>query len=389
MSDILKQAHALTEQIVKDRRHIHQNPEGGEHLPQTTAYIIARLKEMGYNPQEICESGIVATVGKPGKVFMLRADTDALPMEELSGLPFASSNGFAHTCGHDTHTAMLLGAAKILKDNEDKLAGTVKLMFQPNEEKLAGAKLMLESGLLENPKVDAALAIHISSMVECGKIKYSNGPTNASADKFLITVKGKGGHGSSPEKCFDPITVCSYIVLGLQEIIAREVAGMDTAVITVGHMTSGSKENIIPETGMMEGTIRTYKHEVREFIKQRVIEVATGLAQSFRCECEVTYPFGVAPNVNNLEVQADVLKYATELLGAENVVEDIPSMGSEDFALVAEKVPSTFLSLGAKVEDDNKVFSMHSPNVLFDEAAFPIGAATYATVAMRWLEEHK
>lgn len=389
MSTLLEQAKAISETIVADRRHIHARPEIGEHLPETTAYIISRLKEMGYEPEEICDSGVVATVGKPGKVFMLRADTDALPMDEISGLPFASTNGNTHSCGHDTHTSMLLGAAKLLKDNEDKLAGTVKLMFQPNEERLAGARAMIDAGLLENPKVDAAMAIHISSMLAPGVFAYSNGPCNASADKFLIKVKGKGGHGSAPEKALDPITVCSYIVLGLQEIIAREISGADTAVVTVGHMRSGAKENIIPEDGLMEGTIRTYKHEVRTFIKQRVEEVAKGIAATFRCECTVEYPFGVSPNVNNIPVQNEVVGYVRELLGEDGIIEEPASMGSEDFALVSERVPAVFLSLGAMVDDPEKVFSMHHPGVLFDENAFPYGSAVYAHAAMRWLEENK
>ena len=389
MQNLLNEAKQIEADIIADRRIIHQNPEIGMDLPMTTAHIMKRLREMGYEPQEICQSGVVATVGKPGKTFLLRGDTDALPMKEMTDLPFRSENGWAHSCGHDTHAAMLLGAAKLLKEHEDELEGTVKLMFQPAEEILAGAKAMVEAGLLENPKVDAALGIHISSVVKKGVASYCDKYVNASADKFVINIKGKGGHGASPESAIDPINAACHVHLALQALNSREVSGRDLAVITIGHFASGDKENIIPETAMMEGTIRCYDSGVRAFLKERLVQVATTVAAAFRCECTVDYPFGVAPNENNVQLQNECIGYVKELIGDENILCEEGSMGSEDFSYVSSNVPSLFITLGARVADDDKVFPAHSPNVLFDEDAFHVGSAIYTHVAMEWLKNNK
>ncbi|PWL58213.1 M20 metallopeptidase family protein [Merdimmobilis hominis] len=391
MNDLLKSAKAIEETIVKDRRTIHQNPELGNDLPQTTRYIMDRLTEMGYEPKEICKSGVVATVGKPGKTILLRADTDALRMPEKSGLPFASQNPeAAHTCGHDTHAAMLLGAAKLLKDRENELCGTVKLMFQPAEEILAGAKAMIDAGVLENPHVDAAVAIHISSVTQpAGFVGFTKGGSHGSADKFVITVKGKGGHGANPHTAIDPITAGSHIVIALQEILAREIDAADTATMTIGAFQSGLKENVIPDEAMIMGTIRTKSSKVRTFMKQRLVEVAKAVASAFRCDCEVEYPFGVAPLENDNDLMDEIVGYTRDLLGEDKVQELPGGMGSEDFSLVTEKVPGIFLRLGAMPSDPEKVFPAHNPNVLFDESAFPIGSAVYANAAIQWLKNNQ
>ena len=391
MNDLLKSAKAIEETIVKDRRTIHQNPELGNDLPQTTRYIMDRLTEMGYEPKEICKSGVVATVGKPGKTILLRADTDALRMPEKSGLPFASQNPeAAHTCGHDTHAAMLLGAAKLLKDRENELCGTVKLMFQPAEEILAGAKAMIDAGVLENPHVDAAVAIHISSGTQpAGFVGFTKGGSHGSADKFVITVKGKGGHGANPHTAIDPITAGSHIVIALQEILAREIDAADTATMTIGAFQSGLKENVIPDEAMIMGTIRTKSSKVRTFMKQRLVEVAKAVASAFRCDCEVEYPFGVAPLENDNDLMDEIVGYTRDLLGEDKVQELPGGMGSEDFSLVTEKVPGIFLRLGAMPSDPEKVFPAHNPNVLFDESAFPIGSAVYANAAIQWLKNNQ
>ena len=372
MNDLLKSAMEIEETIVKDRRTIHQNPELGNDLPQTTRYIMDRLTEMGYEPKEICKSGVVATVGKPGKTILLRADTDALRMPEKSGLPFASQKPeAAHTCGHDTHAAMLLGAAKLLKDRENELCGTVKLMFQPAEEILAGAKAMIEAGVLENPHVDAAVAIHISSVNQpAGYVGFTKGGSHGSADKFVITVKGKGGHGANPHTAIDPITAGSHIVIALQEILAREIDAADTATMTIG-------------------AFRTKSSKVRTFMKQRLVEVSKAVASAFRCECDVEYPFGVAPLENDCALMDEIVGYTRDLLGEDKVQEIPGGMGSEDFSLVTEKVPGIFLRLGAMPSDPEKVFPAHNPYVLFDEKAFPFGSAVYANAAIQWLKNNQ
>ena len=389
MKDILASAKDIQTDIVKDRRYLHQNAELKDELPITTAYVMKRLTEMGYEPKEICKSGVVATVGKGDKVFLLRADMDALPMDEISGLDFASTNGCTHSCGHDTHTAMLLGAAKLLKERESELDGVVKLMFQPAEEFLSGARAMIEAGVLEDPKVDAALAIHIMSGNESGLIHYTYGGSHGSADKYNIDITGKGGHGASPHQCLDPVNAACHVVIALNEILSREVDANDTAILTVGAIQSGTKENIIPDTAFITGTIRTKKQAVRDFMKQRVVEVSKAIAGAFRCECEVTFPFGVAPLENDYALMDEILGYTRELLGEENVQEKPGGMGSEDFSLVTQAVPGIFLSLGAQISDPNKVYAMHNPAVLFDEDAFYVGTATYANAAIQWLKNNK
>lgn len=389
MNQILERAIELKDEIIANRRYLHRFPEIEMDLPRTTSYVKEKLKEMGYEPVEICKSGIVAVVGKTGKTIMLRADMDALPMQEATDLDFKSENDYGHTCGHDTHTAMLLGAAKILKEHEKELEGTVKLMFQPAEENLVGAKAMLDSNLLENPHVDAAMAMHIvAASDETGVITYTTGEMDASADRFTITVKGKGGHGAGPEDCIDPINIGAHILLSLQEIISREVAPIYPAVLTIGTFHAGNAGNIIPETAVLEGSIRTYSDEVRTFIKERMNQICKLTAEKFRGEAYVDYVSGVPPLINDETVTLEMLKYAKEIVGDKTGICE-KSMGSEDFAYVAESVPSTYFYLGAGTEKDGYIYGGHHPKVMFDEEALPIGAAVYANCAMRWLENNK
>ena len=294
MNNILKEANALQEVIVRDRRYFHKNAEIGHDLPITTEYVLKRLREMGYEPELITDSAIVALVGgkKPGKTFLIRADMDALPIVEENDLEYKSQTKNMHACGHDTHTAMLLGAAKILKDHEDEIEGTVKLMFQPAEEQLSGAKSMIEAGVLENPKVDAATMIHIFSglPVPAGTLIIPKGGyVSSSGDMFHIDVNGKGGHGAMPQDSVDPLNVISHIHTALQEIIARELSPSSTAVITIGQLHGGNAANIIPDTAFMEGTIRAFDNDERVFMKKRVVEVANSIAAAFRATANVEY----------------------------------------------------------------------------------------------------
>jgi amidohydrolase len=385
---ILEEAKALKEKIVEDRRTLHSHAEFGMDLPVTVAYVKKRLTEMGYEPKDCGKSGVVATVGKPGKCILLRADMDGLPMKEETGLPYSSDTDWMHSCGHDAHTAMLLGAAQILKNHEAELNGTVKFMFQPAEELLAGAKDMVENGVLEDPKVDAAVGIHIDSQVSTGKVCYCNKYTNASADVYIIHVQGKGGHGAMPELSIDPLLTASYINIALQEINSREVSGRDMAVITTGKMISGTKENIIPDTARMEGTIRTFDNKVLENVKKRLEEIAKGVGAAFRCEVEVEWPFGCGPNTNDTALQDEIVKYGKELIGEENMVLMDPSMGSEDFSFVGQKVPSMFMWMGGRVEDDSLVYPLHHNHMVLNEESFPIGTAMHAYCAMEWLKNH-
>ena len=277
MSELLNQAKALAPEIVRWRRHIHENPEVSAVLPNTCAYVTAELRKMGYEPYPV-GGGVVAMLdGQPdGKVILLRADMDALPMAEESGEPFASKNPHAaHTCGHDTHTAMLLGAAKLLMDNKEKVKGRVKFMFQPGEEGYNGCKNMIADGLLESPHVDVAFGMHSASASDyrTGTVLYSTGSYAASADAFKVTVHGKGCHGARPEEGIDPINIITHIHLALQTINSRERNQKEPLILTIGQLIAGTAENIIPNDGYLTGTIRAFNQEVRVHAKRRLEEI--------------------------------------------------------------------------------------------------------------------
>jgi len=400
MDFILKRAAELQEQIVAHRRYFHENAEVGYELPLTSAYVVEKLTEMGYEPKVIGKTGVVAVAGKkPGKTFMLRADMDALPMGEETDEPFKSKTPHMHSCGHDLHTAMLLGAAQILKENEDKLEGQVKLMFQPAEELLWGAKAMIDEGLMENPKVDAAMMIHVRIDKELppGVILFSTpGVSSSSGDGIKIEIKGKGGHGARPQVCLDPLTTAAHILINLQEIYAKEIAPSDEVVINVCHLEGGSAANIIPDTALMQATVRTYDPAVRDFILPRIQEIVEGTAKLFRTEAKFSFTMQTPSVVNDEKLFYELLGYAKDTFGAERVInasevapKEARSAGSEDFAYISQLVPAVATGLVAGCEKDGYIYGGHHPKVRYDERALQSGAAMYASMAVKWLENNK
>ena len=402
MKKILEEAKRISEQIVEDRRQLHQMPELGLDLPRTKAYVVKRLKEMGYVPQEIGKSGITVLAGGkiPGKVFLLRADMDALPIKEETGLPFASRSDNMHACGHDTHTAMLLGAARILKDREDEIQGTVKLFFQPGEEILAGAKEAVDAGLLHNPKVDAAMMVHILSGLDgpTGVIGIlGDGACYASCDWFRVDIQGKGGHGAVPESTVSPINIASAINAAIQEIMAMVVPPAQRAVMTVGEMHSGNAGNIIPDSAYMIGTIRTFDEGVRSLIKEKLVKVSESIAVSRGGSAKVAFSQSTPAAINDPKMREMALASLAELLGPEGVV-DMEKVfdgafarvsGSEDFAYIAEKVPSLVSFLFAGNHKEGFTYFSHHPRTDFKEDYFYVGAASYAQIAMDWLIKNR
>ena len=402
---IKKEASELQEIIKTDRRFLHTHAETGFNLHETKAYVKKELESMGYEPQECGKSGLVAIAGgkKEGKVFLIRGDMDALPIKEEADVDFPSTNGCMHACGHDMHTAMMLGAARLLKKHEDEIEGTIKLMFQPAEEIFEGSHDMIEAGLLKNPDVDAALMIHVMAGMpfEPGTVIVSApGVSAPAADYFEIKVQGKGCHGSMPNTGVDPLNAAAHILIALQEIHARELAMNDKAVLTIGTMHAGNAANAIPDSVVMGGSIRTFDEDTRSFIKERMTEIAEGIAKSFRAQAEVTFGSGCPTLVNDKDLSICAEQYVKELLGNASAFsaaelsamggsKESKTAGSEDFAYVSQEVPSIMLALAAGQPQKGYSYPQHHPKVKFDESALSGGSAVYAYTAMRWLEEHK
>ena len=388
MKQLFEEAKAIEEQLIADRRYLHQIPELSMDLPKTTSYVCQRLDEIGVKYERLV-GGIVATIGKPGgKVFLCRGDMDALNMPEESGLPFAATCGNAHTCGHDIHTTFLLGAATILKKHEAELPGLVKLMFQPGEEGLKGAIAMVNAGVLKNPDVDAAMALHVfPGPMHVGTVAWREGPALASSDSFKITVKGKAGHGAIPQNAVDPLNIAAHIIIAAQELNAREVNPQDPLVLTICSIHGGKLHNSIPESVEMLGSIRAYSNHNRAHAKQRLVEICEGMAKLFRGSCEVEFLSGVASLHNEPALARELAGYIDQIASK---MEELPKqMGSEDFAEVTQKVPSVFMGIGAGGEEEiyHRAGS-HHPKIVWNEDVIPLGAAVHAGCAANWLLNH-
>lgn len=394
MKKFIEQAKLIKEEIISYRRVIHSNTEVGQELPKTKKYVMDKLVEFGYSPEEICESGIVATIkgNKPGKTFLLRADMDALPIAEKTSCDFKSTNGCMHACGHDMHTAMLLGAARLLKENQDEIEGTIKLVFQPDEEGFTGSKKMIKAGVLENPKVDAALAMHVHSGTPSNVVLCGLGTSIAGCNRFRIVVKGKGCHGAMPETGIDPINIAAHIYLAIQTILTREISATESAVVTIGKFVGGDVPNVIPEEVVMEGTIRSLDKEVGEFIFDRMNEIVTSTAKMLRGEAELIELSSVPPLANNDELAHELTGYMKDIVGEKAVVLfEQGGMGSEDFASYSYEVPSVYIMLGAGTKQENSLYgeAMHNEKVVFNEDILPTGAAIHAYSAIMWLKNNK
>lgn len=394
MKEILSSAMALKDEMVETRRFIHRNAESGLHLPVTAAYVRQKLTAMGYDVHVIGtnESGLTAIAGDPakGKVILLRADMDALLMKEESGLPFASETNAAHCCGHDMHTAMLLCAAKLIKEQEGRLNGAVKFMFQPGEETGNGALDMMNHGILENPKPDAVLGIHVNAKAPAGRLDYGKGSTFSSNNDIDIVIKGRGGHGARPHETVDPIKVANHIYLALQSIRTSEVEPAQTYIFTITSISGGSTYNTIPDTVKMKGTMRAYDEKVRQETLQRIQEICQGVAHSFKAEAEVTFSAGIPQMYCSPEFTDEILSYVSELLPPGAVAEKNEiKMGSEDFSFITALYPDTsaYLFIGAGPDERTGfTYGQHSPGVVFNEEVMPYGAAVMAESAMKWLE---
>lgn len=388
MNNFLNRAKELMPNMLKDRHHLHENAECGDHLPNTTAYIINRLKEMGLNPEEICDSGVTATIygETPGKTILLRCDTDALPMTEINNLPFKSKTTASHNCGHDLHTAMLLCAAQILKESSKDLIGNVKLMFQPAEEIFAGSEKMIKAGILKNPSVDAAIGIHTMLDYKAPSIGFSAENMTSSCDGFKITVTGKGCHGALPHSGIDPINASVHLYLAFQELIARETPPMETASLTFGQLSGGNSANIIPETAVLQGTLRTYNIDVRNKLFNRMQEIVKATELMFKVNINYEVLSSIPSTYTNPSLLKELVTYVEEIDENIKCVPNYRVTPSDDFAFISKEVPTVYFMLGCHVIGND--YPHHNPNVLFDEDSMAHGAAIYSTCAFNWLKNN-
>lgn len=388
MSNLYEEAKNMYDALIAWRRDLHQIPEIGIRLPQTVAYIAKQLDAMNVEYTILEESSnIVATIGKGDKCFLLRSDMDALPVPEKSEIDFPSANGNMHGCGHDLHATILLGAARLLKAHENELNGIVKLFFQSGEETFQGALAGIDAGILETPKVDAAFAMHVFASEKTGKLCYGEIPM-AAVYGFKITLTGHGGHGSQPERCIDPINAGVEVYHALQSLIARECPPKDDAALTIGQFAAGNASNVIPETAVLQGTLRTFKKETRELLIRRIGEIVPAVGAAYRCKVEIEELSNIPSVICDPELSRQFLESIFELNAVEEFEDGLRLMGSEDFACIAEKVPSAYFVLGAGVKDSSKWLGQHNPKIVFNEECLPTGAAIYAKVAIDWLKNN-
>lgn len=366
------------EELVRYRRHFHEHPELSFEEHETAAYIERELLQAHFDQIRtgVGKTGILATLkgGKPGPVTLLRADMDALPMEELGDVPYRSKRkGVMHACGHDGHIAILLSAARALSKMRDRVAGTIVFCFQPAEEGPAGNKAMIEDGALEHPHVDRCFALHLYSGLEVGKVGVRDGAFFASSDRFILTLKGRGGHGAMPQMSVDPIVAGSQLVTMLQTIPSREIAPKDPVVVTVGTMHAGTTFNVIPDDVEMSGTVRAFSDEVRRSIPERIERMVEGLCDAMRLDYEFEYLWGYPPTVNDRAMNDVVRAVAAKTIGAQNVVDphDVV-MWAEDMSYMMEERPGAYFVVGVRGEERG-VEPQHSARYDIDERALEVG----------------
>ncbi|HJA66152.1 MAG TPA: amidohydrolase [Candidatus Mediterraneibacter cottocaccae] len=402
---IRERAEKIRSRIVEDRRVLHQDPEIGMDLPRTSAYICKCLDEMGISwkmcggplPRKMTEdymaagfprmeraTGVTAVIGSGSPCILLRADMDALPVKEENELSFRSCSGTGHMCGHDSHAAMLLGAARILKDMEGELKGSVKLMFQPGEETGAGARVMVENGVLENPKVDAALGLHVQTVEETGTAGYAAGVNSASLDSFILKIHGKGGHSSQPQLCVDPLMIMNQVYQAVNLLVTRETDPAAMVALTCGVAKGGTAVNIIPEEAELHIGVRTLDVAAANHLNRRIPELIDHYVKAWGGTYGLTV-FHTPCTYTDEKLCRELVPYIGMITGEEKVHQIPPMTGTEDFGYVTENVPGMFVFIGAGAPGNAP---LHSPHMVLDEDVLPVGAAVYAMASVSWLEEH-
>lgn len=377
--------------VINNRRHLHAHPELSFKEYNTSAFVKARLDEMGISWKAIANTGVVAIVKgalPSDKVIALRADMDALPVTEANEAEYASQHeGIMHACGHDAHTSSLLGTAHILQSVKNKFGGTVKLIFQPAEEKLpGGASLMIEEGVLENPRPHCVIGQHVMPSIECGKIGIRKGKLMASMDELLVTVNGKGGHGAQPQQNVDPVLIASHIVIALQQIVSRMANPNNPTVLSFGKLIADGAVNVIPDRVYMEGTFRTLNESWRNEAHIQIKKMATGIAESMGGSCDFIINRGYPFLINEEKLTGQVGVFAEEYLGKENIIDPGTWMASEDFAYYSQLADSCFYFLGVGNAQKQIHSALHTPTFDIDENALALSTGLMAYIAIRQLE---
>ena len=382
---MLQRAQEIQEQLVAWRREFHMHPELGFREVRTAARVAEVLTGLGYRVRTgVGRTGVVAERGDGPPIIAIRADMDALPIQEENDVPYASRvPGVMHACGHDAHTAIALGVAKLLAD--ETFPGTIRLLFQPaeevaDEEGLSGAPRMIQDGAMEG--VEAVLALHVDSSVPAGDIELETGPSSAGVDTFYVTILGRGGHGASPHKTVDPIYLAGHVILGLHSIVSRRLNPMESAVVSIGAIHGGQADNVIPDRVELKGTIRYMKPQVQRQIHaeiERILGITRALGGDYELRLEIGYP----PMMNDARIVALLREVAVDLLGEEHIQPPHPGMGAEDFGYFSEQAPGAMFGLGCKIEGDERV--AHSPRFDIDERCLAVGAAVLAEAALRLL----
>ncbi|MEE4254650.1 MAG: amidohydrolase [Desulfuromusa sp.] len=394
MQDILKRIDELYDELVALRRDFHMHPELGFEEQRTAGIVEQYLRNLGLSPTRMTKTGVVALIEgtQPGPVLMLRADMDALPIAEENDVPYKSQNpGVMHACGHDAHTAMLLIAAKILVEQRDQIKGTVKLVFQPNEE-IAGAIHMINDGVLENPKVDAVMGQHIWSFMKSGTVAVTPGPIMSGLDVFKVKIIGKGGHTGAPEESIDPVLTAANVIQSVQMLQTREVSGLKPTVIMFGRISGGSKGSVIPDEVELEGTIRFLYEGGANTIEQpteRFVRIVRGICETHRCQCEISIEHENITLSNNKEMAEIALQAAEVVFPDKNSIQTNRSLASEDFSEFTARVPGVFIFLGTANPEADSCYAHHNNCFNIDEQTMRQGVAMHVIGAFKFLDANR
>jgi amidohydrolase len=381
---------ADVQELIEVRRDLHAHPEVAFEETRTAALVADRLRALGLEPRTgVGRTGVVATIrgARPGRTILLRADMDALPMQEENDVPYRSRNeGRMHACGHDCHVAGLLGVAKQLVRQAPTLPGAVKLCFQPAEEQGGGALAMIADGVLRDPQVDAAFGVHVWQDLAVGKVGVTPGGWMASVDEFAVTVTGRGAHAAAPHQGIDPVVAMAHIITALQTIASRTTDPLLEVVVSVTQVRAGTAFNIIPESAWLNGTVRAFDRTLWQELPGRFERIVRGVAEALGCAAEITYTRFNQPTVNDPAMAALAHEAAAEVVGRENVVTHVRTMGGEDFSAFLGEVPGAFLAVGSRNEQKGLTHMHHHPRFDVDEGCIAIGAEVLLRVARRFLE---